>query len=100
MSIHIDMTMKTYDKEKFSQIMINKPLKDELDSFSDEIKRKKRTWYVSYNEIISFLVKAYRKSMLVYSLDEKLLIASKLKDVKVVKTHPLQPKRIVSFSLE
>ena len=41
MSSHIDMTMKTYDKGKFSQIMINKEIKGQLDSLKSIISNKK-----------------------------------------------------------
>ena len=70
MSSHIDMTVKTYDKEKFSQIMINKEIKEQLDSLKSIISNKKDETFISYGEVINFLIDRLKNQPLHYTLNK------------------------------
>ena len=50
------MTMKTYNKEKFLQIMINIEIKKQLDLLKLIISNKKGETFISYGEVINFLI--------------------------------------------
>ncbi|MCH7969248.1 MAG: hypothetical protein IH841_08415 [Thaumarchaeota archaeon] len=69
MSSHIDMTMKTYDKEKFLQIMINKDIKKQLDLLKSIISNKKDETFISYGEVINFLIDRLKNQPLHYTLN-------------------------------
>ena len=70
MSSHIDMTMKTYDKEKFLQIMINKDIKKQLDLLKSIISNKKDETFISYGEVINFLIDRLKNQPLHYTLNK------------------------------
>jgi len=70
MSIHINMTMKTYNKEKFSQIMINKDIKKQLDLLKLIISNKKDETFISYGEVINFLIDRLKNQTLHYPLNK------------------------------
>ena len=70
MSSHIDMTMKTYDKGKFSQIMINIEIKEQLDSLKTIIPYKKHETFISYGEVINFLIEKLKNPTLHYPLNK------------------------------
>ena len=63
------MTMKTYDKEKFLQIMINKDIKKQLDLLKSIISNKKDETFISYGEVINFLIDRLKNQPLHYTLN-------------------------------
>ena len=70
MSSHIDMTMKNYDKGKFSQIMINIDIKEQLDLLKLIISNKKDETFISYGEVINFLIEKLKNQTLHYPLNK------------------------------
>ncbi len=106
--------MKRFSRKWFSQIMINKLLKRELDQLKSIVARETFvTWNLSYGDVISYLIKDFKKSRRIESLVEsKLLIGNSfnksslnlsipLKKVTTLSTTTkLDGKQRVSYSLE
>lgn len=106
--------MKRFSRKWFSQIMINKLLKRELDQLKSIVARETLvTWNLSYGDVISYLIKNFKKSQRIESLVEPKLLTSvtldksglnlsiPLKKVTTLSTTTkLDSKQRVSYSLE
>ena len=93
--------MKRFSKKWFSQIMINKSLKSELDNIKPIVSIETNANHkLSYGDIITFLVKHYKKELKEYSIEEKLLISVPLKQVPLSFSTKLDGITRVSFSVE
>ena len=106
--------MKRFSRKWFSQIMINKLLKRELDQLKSIVARETLvTWNLSYGDVISYLIKDFKKSRRIESLVEPKLLTSvtldksglnlsiPLKKVTTLSsTTKLDGKQRVSYSLE
>jgi len=83
----ISIHMKRFSKKWFSQIMIHKKIKQELDSLKEIVRidtNPKRR--INYADVISFLIKHYKNSLSVeYPLSQGVLVGNKLekKDLSV-----------------
>ena len=62
----MDMTVtkKTYDKEKYTQIMIKKKTKKRLNSFNSIVSFKKKESYISYDEEINFFINEFENQLI------------------------------------
>ena len=60
----------TYNKENSSQIMINKVIKKQLDSLKTIIPHKKHETFISYGEVINFLIEKLKNQALHYPLNK------------------------------
>ena len=106
--------MKRFSKKWFAQIMIHRLLKRELDQLKKMIvKETSVTWELSYGDVISYLIKNFKKSRRIESLVESKLLTSNslvksglnlsipLKKVSTLSTTTkLDGKQRVSYSLE
>ena len=85
----------TYNKEKFSQIMINKVIKKQLDSLKTIIPHKKDETF-SYGEVIIFLIKELMKNELKYKI-KSYSVNYKTKNVS---TKFIVPIKSVSYNIK
>ena len=105
--------MKRFSKEWFSQIMIHKAIKQELDELKKVFTIKYKINYkLSYADVIRILINEYKKPFrVVYPLSQKTLVGTKIKreNLKVVTplrrqstsvNSKLDGKTRVSFLLE
>ena len=94
--------MKRFSKKWFSQIMVNKLLKKELDQLKIIIGNEMRaTWKLSYNDVIKQLIENFKESRRIeVSLEPKLLLGSSLKNSGLTVSSKLDGKQRVSYSLE
>jgi len=101
--------MKRFSRRTFSQIMLSKKLKLNLDKLKSHIAKEiSTTWNLSYNDVISYLIDEYSKSRKAeYQLEEKLIVASSIKPkltvaipLKKIYQTNLEQKKLVSFNLE
>ena len=94
--------MKRLSKKWFTQIMIHRLLKRELDQLKVIItKEMNATWKLSYNDEIKFLIKKFNESRRIeVSLEPKLLLASSLKNSGLKISSKLDGKQRFSYSIE
>jgi len=106
--------MKRFSRKWFSQIMIHRLLKRKLDQLKVTIaKETNATWKLSYNDVITYLIKNYKESRRIeVLLEPKLLtgvtldksslnLSVPLKKVTTLNTTTkLDGKQRVSYSLE
>ena len=105
--------MKRFSKKWFSQIMIHKLLKKQLDELKSVVAIETNTTYrISYGDIISYLITEFKNSRRIeYTIEPKLLsgtsfsstklnVSVPLKKVSVLRTTKLDGKQRVSYSLE
>lgn len=95
--------MKRSSKKWFSQIMIHKKIKQQLDELKNIIALETNSTHkLSYGDVISHLIKEYKKSKsLEYTIEEKLLVSVPLKQVRPLSvSSKLDGKTRVSFSLK
>ena len=94
--------MGKFNKKWFSQIMINKLLKNELNQLKKIIINNTLvTSELSYADVISFLIEHYKKNIVEYPIEQKLLVSVPLTQVKPLSiSSKLDGKTRVSFSLE
>ena len=93
--------MKRFSKKWFSQIMINKIIKNELDSLKQTVViEEKMNFKPSYNDVLSFLIKHYKKQYVEYPVEQKLKIVIPLNKVRPLSlSSNLDGKTRVVFSL-
>ena len=97
----VSIHMKRLSAKWFSQIMINKVLKKELDSLKQNIRIQHNMNYnLSYGDVITILVKHYKEERKEYSIEEKLLVSVPLKQIPLSWSNNLDSKTRVSFSVE
>ncbi len=94
--------MGKFNKNWFSQIMINRLLKNELNQLKKIITKKNLvTSELSYGDVISFLVEHYKKNTVEYPIEQKLKVSVPLKQVKPLSiSSKLDGKTRISFSVE
>lgn len=94
--------MKRFSRRNFSQIMINNSLKHELDQLKSIVSKEVlSSWNLSYGNVISFLVNQFMKSRKQeYDLEKKLISSVKFSNSNLKVASKLEPKIVVSFSLE
>ena len=86
--------MKRLSKKWFSQIMIHKKIKQELDSLKEIVRIDTNAKHrISYADVIIFLIKHYTNSLRAeYPISQRLLVGNKVekKDLRV--SIPITPK--------
>ena len=105
--------MKRFSKKWFSQIMINKKLKQKLDYLKEIIKSETNSsCNLSYGDVIKHLIQKYEESKrLEYPIRDEIAVCTPLKAKNLNVSIPLRKtssrsnskldgKRNVSFSLE
>jgi len=105
--------MRRFSKKWFSQIMIHKLLKRELDELKSIVTIEiSANWKLSYGDVILYLIKDFKKSRLTeYPIEQKLLsgtsfsstklkVSVPLKKISVSTATKLDGKQRVSYSLE
>jgi len=94
--------MKRFSRKWFAQIMINKLLKRKLDQLKVTIaKEMNATWKLSYNDVITYLIKNFKESRRIeVPLESKLLLGSPLKNSGLKISTKLDGKQRVSYTLE
>ena len=94
--------MKRFSRKWFAQIMINKLLKRKLDQLKVTIAKEiNATWKLSYNDVITHLIKNYKESRRIeVPLEPKLLLSNLLKNSRLKISTKLDGKQRVSYSLE
>ena len=79
--------MKRFSRKWFSQIMIHKKIKQELDSLKEIVRiETKANHRISYADVIIFLIKHYKNSLRVeYPISQSVLVGNKIekKDLSV-----------------
>jgi len=100
---NVSIHMKRLSKKWFSQIMIHKKIKQELDSLKELVHiNTKVNHRISYADVIIFLIKEYKKSLRVeYPLSQGLLVENKIKEKNVSVSIHLERKSLrVSSKLD
>ena len=94
--------MKRFSRKWFAQIMIHRLLKRELDQLKVTIaKEMNATWKLSYNDVITYLIKNFKQSRRIeVPLEPKLLLSNSLKNSRLKISSNLDGKQRVSYSLE
>jgi len=106
--------MQRFSRKWFSQIMIHKLLKRELDELKSTVSMEiSSDWKLSYGDVISYLVKEFKKSRQIeYPIEQKLLSGTSFSSTKLKVSIPLEKissinsvtkldgKARVSYSLE
>ena len=94
--------MKRFSRKWFTQIMIHRLLKRELDQLKVIItKEMNATWKLSYNDEIKFLIKKFKESRRIeVPLEPKLLLGNSLKNTRLKISSKLDGKQRFSYSLE
>ena len=84
--------MKRFSKKWFSQIMIHKKLKRDLDELKSSIANEiSATWKLSYGDEISYLIDYFKKSKHIeYPIEEKLLLGTSFSSTKLKIAVPLE----------
>jgi len=113
MLAYVSIHMKRFSKRWFSQIMIHKLIKQELDGLKKIFEiRYNINYKLSYADVIIILIREYKKSRRVeYPINQKTLVGTKIKrgNIKVVAPlrrratsvgAKLDGKTRMSFSLE
>ena len=93
--------MKRLSKKWFSQIMIHKELKQELDELKETVRIITNVNHrISYADVIIFLIREYKKTLrVVYPLSHKTLVVAKLKSSPKV-AMPLRKSTTVVTKLD
>jgi len=80
--------MKRFSKEWFSQIMIHKAIKHELDELKEIVRAHTGASHrISYADVIVFLIREYKKSLrIVYPISQKTLVGTKIKRGNLIVT--------------
>ena len=94
--------MKRFSRKRFSQIMINKLLKLELDQLKKIISKDTNINYnLSYGDVIKFLLQHYMQSKKIeYTLEPKLNVSNPLRSVTSLNVSTkLDGKQRVSYTL-
>lgn len=94
--------MKRFSRKWFSQIMIHKFLKRELDQLKKSIKFETNSDYeLSYGDVIIFLLTHYKKTKQnEYPVEQKLSVSIPLQKKSINVSTKLDGKQRVSYSLE
>ena len=94
--------MGKFNKKWFSQIMINKLLKNELNQLKKIITNDILvTSELSYGDVISFLIEHYKKNVAEYPIEQKLQVSIPLTQVKPLSiSSKLDGKIRLSFPVE
>lgn len=76
--LRVSIHMKRFSRKWFSQIMIHKKIKHELDSLKEDVRRETKVNYrISYGDEIIFLIEHYKKTQRVeYPLMQSLLVGN------------------------
>ena len=92
--------MKRLSKKWFSQIMIHKKIKQELDSLKEIVRIETNTNHrISYADVIIFLIKHYKNSLRVeYPLSQGVLVGNEIEKKDLSVSIPLERKsfRVIS----
>jgi len=92
--------MKRFSKKWFSQIMIPKKLKQELDELKEFVRIDMNVNHpISYADVVRFLIKKYREPLrVVYPLSQNVLVGNNIekKDLRV--SIPIKPKPFSAIS--
>lgn len=94
--------MKRFSRKWFSQIMIHKLLKKELDQLKKSIKYENNSKYdPSYGDVITFLLNHFKKTKQnEYPVEQKLSVTIPLQKKSINVSTKLDGKQRVSYSLE
>ncbi len=95
--------MKRFSRKWFSQIMIHKKIKQELDSLKETVRRETRVNYrISYGDEIIFLIEHYKKTQRIeYPLLQSLLVGNAIAKKNLYVSMPLKGNSIrVSSKLD
>jgi len=94
--------MKRLSKAWFSQIMIHKLIKQELDELKEHVRIDTHANHrISYADVIIFLIREYRRSLkVVYPLSPKTLVGTKLKRRSPKIAMPLKKSTTVATKLD
>jgi len=95
--------MKRSSKKWFSQIMIHKKIKQELDSLKEIVRINTNANHrTSYGDVISFLIKHYKNSLRVeYPLSQGVLVGNEIQKKDLSVSIPLKRKSLrVSSKLD
>ncbi len=86
--------MKRLSKKWFSQIMIHKKIKQELDSLKEIVRIKTNVNHrISYADVIIFLIKHYKISLRVeYPLSQGVLVGNEIEKKDLSVSIPLEKK--------
>ena len=86
--------MKRLSKKWFSQIMIHKKIKQELDSLKEIVRIETNANHpISYADVIIFLIKNYKNSLQVeYPLSQGVLVGNAIKKKGLSVSIPLERK--------
>jgi len=96
----IDTLMKRFSRKWFSQIMIHKLLKKELEELKSIVSKEvSSTHQISYGDVITFLIKEFKeKRKIEYPIDPKLLIKNSFSGTKLNASIPLRKTSLASGS--
>ena len=102
MKPYVSIHMKRFSRKRFSQVMINKKIKQQLDELKIIISLgTKQTYDISYGDVILHLINEYKKSKQIESnVEEKLLVSVPLKQISLSFGNDINKKINVSYSLE
>jgi len=94
--------MKRLSKVWFSQIMIHKLIKQELDELKEHVRIYTHANHrISYADVIIFLIREYRRSLkVVFPLSPKTLVGAKLKRTSPKIAMPLKKSTTVVTKLD
>ena len=94
--------MKRFSRKRFSQVMINKKIKRQLDELKIIINLgTKSTINIGYGDVVLHLINEYKKTKRIESnVEQKLLVAVPLKQVSLSFGNDVNKKTNVSYSLE
>jgi len=105
--------MKRFSRKWFSQIMIHRLIKHELDQLKELVALETSVaWKLSYGDVIKYLISEYKNSRKVtYPVEPKLLLANSLKkpslkiSVPLTKTSlsvttKLEGKKVISYFIK
>ena len=95
--------MKRFSKKWFSQIMIHKKIKQELDFLKETVRKETKVNHrISYGDEIIFLIKHYKKTQRQEnSLMQSLLVGEVIEEKKLCVSTPIKDNRTrVSSNLD
>jgi len=94
--------MTTYNKQKFSQVMLNVGIKKQLDKLKPIIKKRIHIDMnkISYNDVIDYLIKNFQTKRIEYPIEQKHLVVIPLRPVSLSISSKLENKTKASFLLE
>jgi len=86
--------MKRLSKKWFSQIMIHKKIKQELDSLKEIVRINTNANHrISYGDVITFLIKQYKNSLRVeYPLSQGVLVGNEIEKKDLSVSIPIERK--------